>query len=249
MGDLSQCPLSNERNAQRVWSDHPRCNAHKLIAIPLNYPRTGHIFANFKGQKKAMQRLLHVVQFIAPAVGLAGLTLIVIDLKVGSLDWGIAQQGVPFVLFGLLFRPRRGHPMADLLGMHRNREVTPVTTPEAEDPKAFLHKFIEQNATGLSHEPGVLPHHAQPVRLIPCLPGEAAPERSWIGGAPMLPTGMSWPEANGAPMLLVAQIALEDLPKDTWGACPAKRMAGLLYSVSGADRQRHSRASPHRPGR
>ncbi|WP_037309745.1 DUF1963 domain-containing protein [Ruegeria halocynthiae] len=135
-------------------------------------------------------------------------------------NWTLVQQSLPLVILALVFRPRRGHPMYDLMGMQgstRRPARRSEDTPEAKEAKTFLAGVIEQNLAVLAHEPGDLAHHAAPAKLVPLLPGAKERSRSWIGGAPMLPEDMEWPQVNGLPMLFVAQIALDELPEGIWG--------------------------------
>ena len=176
-----------------------------------------------------MRSFFFLAQMVAPFAGLLGLALVVLGVKGDPPNFGLARWGAGLLVFGIAVRPRRGHPMSDLLGMHRDRPdragtraVPPQAGPDAERPeaaeaRAFLREFIKHNVAALSHEPGELPHHAMPARLVPLLPGEAGRGRSWIGGAPMLPERMAWPEAKGHPMLFVAQVALDELPEGIWG--------------------------------
>ncbi|MFW2544346.1 DUF1963 domain-containing protein [Primorskyibacter sp. 2E107] len=53
------------------------------------------------------------------------------------------------------------------------------------------------------------------VKLVAQFP--QVPTDSWIGGGPMLPEGVAWPEIGGKPASFYAQIALSDLPEDLWG--------------------------------
>lgn len=169
-----------------------------------------------------MRTLYHLAQYLGPIVGLVALVMLSMGLLADPMDWSLLRQSLLPFAFSLLFRPRPGHPMATLLGMHRAPVVaTPVRSPApppvAEDAKMFLRDAVDQNMAVLDHEPGDLPHHAEPVKLVPSLPGEPAPGKSWIGGAPMLPAGQEWPHANGQPMLFVGQIALDELPAGIWG--------------------------------
>jgi uncharacterized protein YwqG len=68
-------------------------------------------------------------------------------------------------------------------------------------------------AHGLSHlvkkvEPRVLPA----ARLV-ATRAEGTPAVTRLGGAPALPAGMGWPQAGGAPMAFVAQVALSELAR------------------------------------
>lgn len=55
------------------------------------------------------------------------------------------------------------------------------------------------------------------VRLVPQVPiRDGRAPRSWLGGGPCLPTGMAWPEIDGARADFLAQICLADLPADLW---------------------------------
>ena len=183
-----------------------------------------------------MQRMFHLAQYIAPAIGLVGIAMFAIGFKWEPANWTLAWQGVPLVVLGLIFRPRPGHPMAALLGMHRSQAAAAMATAEPEDTleaaeaKAFLAEVIKQNVAVLAHEPGDLPHHAQPAKLVPRRPGETGRGRSWIGGAPMLPEGMAWPKTDGAPMLFLAQIALDELPDGIWGG-PGPREGWLAFFI------------------
>ncbi len=46
---------------------------------------------------------------------------------------------------------------------------------------------------------------------------------SWIGGGPSMPEGMDWPMIDGKPASFYAQIALSDLPAETWGGLGARQ--------------------------
>lgn len=168
-----------------------------------------------------MHRVLYLIQYVAPIVGLVGITMIVIGLNGTSLDWTLVKQSLAFIVFAIVFRPRPDHPMYTIMGMQGSRRRRPAEKPEATakaaEAKAFLAEFIEHNLAVLEHDPGNLPHHSAPAKLVPLLPGEKDQCRSWIGGAPMLPDDMAWPQANGQPMLFVAQIALNELPDCIWG--------------------------------
>ncbi|KIT17185.1 DUF1963 domain-containing protein [Jannaschia aquimarina] len=90
--------------------------------------------------------------------------------------------------------------------------------PTGAQAKDVLRDVVEQNSAVLAHEQGDLPHHAGPVALEIALPGEPGSDgESWIGGEPALPANMDWPVCGGVPMQFIAQIALEDLPEETWG--------------------------------
>jgi uncharacterized protein YwqG len=57
--------------------------------------------------------------------------------------------------------------------------------------------------------------------------GDLKPGSSKLGGLPDLPEGMAWPECNGVPMALLAQLCLQDIaPYD-----PDERLpkSGMLY--------------------
>ncbi|MBO9447462.1 DUF1963 domain-containing protein [Ruegeria sp. R14_0] len=167
-----------------------------------------------------MQRLYQLIQYVAPIVGLAGITMIIIGVQGAPRNWTLVQQSLPLVILALVFRPQRGHPMYDLMGMQgrsRRPAVKPEDTPEAKEAKAFLAEVMEQNLAVLAHEPGDLAHHTAPAKLVPLLPGAKERSRSWIGGAPMLPEDMEWPQVNSLPMLFVAQVALDELPEGIWG--------------------------------
>ncbi|WP_170403022.1 DUF1963 domain-containing protein [Ruegeria arenilitoris] len=168
-----------------------------------------------------MQRLNQLIQYVAPIVGLVGITMIIIGVRGTPQNWALVQQSLPLLILALVFRPRPGHPMHELMGMRGSSRNKPSEkaedTPEAKEAKAFLAEFLEHNLAVLEHEPGELPHHAAPVKLVPLLPGAKEQGRSWIGGSPMLPEAMEWPQANGRPMLFVAQIALDELPDGIWG--------------------------------
>lgn len=182
-----------------------------------------------------MQRLLHFAQYVAPLIGVVGVVMFVVGLNGEPKNWTLVQQGLPLLIIGLVLRPRPGHPMAKLLGMHSGRVSRSAARSKAKRAKRFLRETISQNADVLDHEPGELRHHASPVKLVPRLPGEAAGGRSWIGGEPMLPEGMVWPETNGAPMLFLAQLALDELPSDIWGGL-GPREGWLVFFMPTASR-------------
>lgn len=168
-----------------------------------------------------MPKLFRVAQYIAPVVGLAGVAMIAIGARWEPQNLMLMWQGVSLAALGLLFRPRPGHPMAKHLGMHQRRTAAaapkPEIPPEDAESRAFIFGFADQNAAVLTPEPVDVPHHAEPAKLVPCLPGNPGRGHSWIGGAPLLPEGMAWPEVNNMPLLFLAQIALHEVPEGIWG--------------------------------
>ena len=183
-----------------------------------------------------MRSFLFLAQAVAPFVGLLGLALVLFGVVGDPQDFGLAMWGAGLAVLGLVFRPRRGHPMSDLLGKHPDRTAPPISQdgsverppkPPVETPAASAAPGLEAqvspdpiaqtDAGALSEKTRERPHHAAPAKLIPLLPGEAGAGRSWIGGLPALPEDMAWPEAQGEPMMLLAQIALDELPEGIWG--------------------------------
>ena len=160
-----------------------------------------------------MKKLFYLLQFVAPLIGLYGVALVLFYSRLVHLDLSLALSGVPFILLGLMLRPRPGHPMAKWLGMQRK----PRDTPKAPETKAVLRDVANKHTEVPGHYPGAKPHYTAPVKLVPDPPGAAMSGKSWIGGAPALPNSTPWPEMNGTPMLFLAQIALDELPATLWG--------------------------------
>ncbi|WP_170327303.1 hypothetical protein [Ruegeria arenilitoris] len=64
-----------------------------------------------------MQRLYQLIQYVAPIVGLVGITMIIIGVRGKPQNWALVQQSLPLIILALVFRPRPGHPMHELMGM------------------------------------------------------------------------------------------------------------------------------------
>lgn len=62
--------------------------------------------------------------------------------------------------------------------------------------------------------------------------GEVKPGSSKLGGTPDLPDGIAWPECNGVPMALLAQLRLQDIaPYDLNGRLPKSGMLYFFYEA------------------
>jgi uncharacterized protein YwqG len=65
------------------------------------------------------------------------------------------------------------------------------------------------------------------LKATPAAESDLKPGSSKLGGTPDLPEGVSWPQCNGVPMALLAQLRLQDLaPYDIDGQLPK---SGILY--------------------
>ncbi len=167
-----------------------------------------------------MRQLFNIAQYLAPIVGIAGIIMIVIGAKSDPVNWTLIQQSIPLVILSFIFKPRKDHPMAKLMGMDRRRSTSrsgtsrndPLSTPISSSGEPAL-----QDQTPEFEGAGSVDYHADQVKLVPLLPGQSGSGRSWIGGAPMLPSVMGWPQVNGSPSWFIAQIALEELPAGIWG--------------------------------
>ncbi len=62
--------------------------------------------------------------------------------------------------------------------------------------------------------------------------GELKPGSSKLGGTPDLPEGTAWPQCNGVPMALLAQLRLQDVaPYDLDGRLPKSGMLYFFYEA------------------
>lgn len=62
--------------------------------------------------------------------------------------------------------------------------------------------------------------------------GELKPGSSKLGGIPALPEGTAWPQCNGVPMALLAQLRLQDVaPYDLDGRLPKSGMLYFFYEA------------------
>lgn len=63
---------------------------------------------------------------------------------------------------------------------------------------------------------------------------DLGPGSSKMGGTPDLPKGVAWPQRNGIPMALLAQLRLQDVaPYDLQGRLPKSGMLYFFYEASG----------------
>jgi WD40 repeat protein/uncharacterized protein YwqG len=113
-----------------------------------------------------------------------------------------------------------------------------ISTPQrVADAKKKLRKELEKS--GLGRVAGDLEKMmAVSIRLTAkkVAEGELKPGGSKLGGTPDLPEGTAWPQCNGMPMALLAQLRLQDVaPYDLNGQLPR---SGILYFFYEAEAQR-----------
>lgn len=77
---------------------------------------------------------------------------------------------------------------------------------------------------------------SESVRLVPQLPGvNTAGNGSWLGGHPMMPQGMDWPEIDGKPGHFLAQINCASLPDQLWNRQGPRRGAMVFFRAEHPD--------------
>jgi hypothetical protein len=93
------------------------------------------------------------------------------------------------------------------------------TPPLSQADKALLANVVaaavaqSEQAAGLAQARG---KEAVSVRLVPQLPIRNESANGWFGGGARLPAGLRWPEIDGAPLQLLAQINCATLPAGLW---------------------------------
>jgi uncharacterized protein YwqG len=72
------------------------------------------------------------------------------------------------------------------------------------------------------------------VKTAKIAAGDRKPGSSKLGGMPDLPEGTAWPQCNGVPMALLAQLRMEDVaPYDLDGRLPKAGMLYFFYEAMG----------------
>ncbi|MEM6929915.1 MAG: DUF1963 domain-containing protein, partial [Myxococcota bacterium] len=69
-----------------------------------------------------------------------------------------------------------------------------------------------------AHDPSTLPQFRTGLRIVKQLSATGGETDSWYGGRPRMPADEPWPtDAEGLPLVFVAQLSCPDFPADLWG--------------------------------
>lgn len=119
---------------------------------------------------------------------------------------------------------RRGpsqHISADRLARATQGTNSTAPRPVTAADKKLAHDMLLGMVKQVQHENDMIEargKEAVSVRLAPQIPiRDFDRPRSWLGGSPMLPADVAWPEIDGKPAYFLAQICCADLPADLWG--------------------------------
>ncbi|MEM6275534.1 MAG: DUF1963 domain-containing protein [Pseudomonadota bacterium] len=194
-----------------------------------------------------MVAVVHTLGYLAPPLGLLGVYLLYLGITRDPAEIWLIRFGIPLIIFGLLMRPGRGHPLAAAFGLRGTRPnaVAKEETPEPLPvPEAVPDLGEPPAAAPSAYVPDVYPAHAprdDAIKLIPARDGAQGRADSWLGGAPHLPVDMDWPVLGDVPMLFAAQISLAGLPDNLWQGLGPRQGSLALFLPDGGNLGRETR--------
>lgn len=172
--------------------------------------------------------------------------MMAIGVKGDPINLALACYGLLVMLFAALTFPRPGHPLFEAFARGKasreNRETVKAPPLQQKNTEReldqetsidMLQNMVDVNMAAATFEPNPKPYHAGWSRLD-LVVGHVDMPSSWIGGLPEMPDDIEWPVKDGKAALFLAQIAMEDLPKNIFGGIGPKN-GWLLFFVAPSD--------------